>query len=468
MNLKLKWRILLLINNNQNLKFLFISKSDLYGGGSLAAYRLHKTLCSNGYLSKMVVLNKHSKDESVIELKPKLLNFIDNSISNKTKYIFNYRIGILLRKIYKLFYQFLKITGREIFFYPTTYKILNQINFKPDFICLYNINEGFFDLKILKDWNKSYHIIYHLSDLWIFTGHCGVPIDCDKLESECSSCPDLNLPPKINFDRTKTNFYFKRKITDLVPINYLAPSKWVYETALKCITNSGSSINLLNNAIDENFFKQNQNLKKDDGVFRIVTSAVGFKFNPYKDLETIISSFEIISKIHKIKLIVIGEKNSNYSELENLNIEFYDHIHENSKIIDIYKKCDVLIHSSNIETWGFTVTEALSLGIPVIASNVGGLKDQVKGLNIPNNNNSKGNIYNIKEANGFFFEKNNINQLSFVLKYIIENKKDRLKLSKNAKVYASQNFKLNTHMNDFLQICKKIQSIPQKNKIFNG
>ena len=41
-----------------NPKFLFISKSDLYGGASLAGYRLHKTLCSNGYLSKMVVLNK--------------------------------------------------------------------------------------------------------------------------------------------------------------------------------------------------------------------------------------------------------------------------------------------------------------------------------------------------------------------------------------------------------------------------
>ena len=446
-----------MIKNSYKPKFLFISYSDLYGGGSLAGYRLHKTLNSNGYLSQMVVLNKKSNDSTVIELEPKIKSFIDKSINNKIKYTFNYRFGLILRKLYNIFYSLLKITGREVFFYPATYNILNKINYKPDFICLFNINEGFFDLRILKEWKKSYNIIYHLSDLWIFTGHCGVPISCDKLLTQCSSCPDLNIPPKIHFDRTKTNFNFKRKITDLVPINYLAPSKWVYEIALKCITNSASSINLLNNAVDTEIFKQKQNSKKDDGIFRIVTSAVGFKFNPYKDLETIISSFENISKIHKIKLIVIGEKNSNYPGLEHLNIEFYDHIHEFSEIIKIYKKCDVLVHSSNIETWGFTVTEALSLGIPVIASNVGGLKDQIKGLNISNINNSKENMYNINEANGFLFEKNNINQLSYTLKYMIENKSERIKMSENAKIYAEHNFNLKKHVDSFVEICINIK-----------
>ena len=438
-------------------KFLFISRSDLYGGASLAGYRLHKTLCSNGYMSKMVVLNKLSKDSTVLELKPRIMSFFEKSINNQIKYIFNYRIGIFLRKIYKLFYDFLKITGREVFFYPTTYKILKKIDYEPDFICLYNISEGFFDIKILKNWNKRYNVIYHLSDLWVFTGHCGVPINCDKLLTECFSCPDLNLPPKINFDRSRTNFKFKRNIVDKISINYLAPSKWVYNIASKCINNEESSINLLKNAIDSDFFNQNQNLKVNDGLFRIVTCAVGFKFNPYKDLETIISSFESLSQIYKIKLIVLGEQNSNYPGLEHLDIEFHNYIHDTSKIIKIFKKSDILVHSSNIETWGFTVTEALSLGIPVIASNIGGLKDQVKGYKIHNINNCMDNIYNINEANGFLFEKNNINQLSSSLKYMIENKKKRLKMSENARVYAAQNFGLKKQMEVFLKICEKIK-----------
>lgn len=438
-------------------KFLFISKSDLYGGASLAGYRLHKTLCSNGYLSKMVVLNKLSKDRTVLELKPIIMSFFENSINNKFKYIFNYRIGIVLRKVYKLFYDLLKITGREVFFYPTTYKILKKIDYEPDFICLYNISEGFFDIRILKDWHKKYNIIYHLSDLWIFTGHCGVPIDCDKLLTECFSCPSLKIPPTINFDRSRKNFEFKRKIVDKAAINYLAPSKWVYNTALKCIKNNKSSINLLNNAIESEFFNSNQNSKLNDGFIRIITSAVGFKFNPYKDLETIISSFKNLSQVHKIKLIVLGEKKSNYPGLESLDIEFHNHIHDVSKLIEIFNTCDLLVHSSNIETWGFTVTEALSLGLPVIASNVGGLKDQVKGYNGLKMKNFMENTYNLKEANGFLFEKNNTSQLSSALEYMIENKKERLKMSDNAKMYAAQNFRLKKHMEAFLGICQKIQ-----------
>ena len=49
-----------------------------------------------------------------------------------------------------------------------------------------------FDLNILKDWNNSYNVIYSLQDLWIFTGHCGVPIDCDKLLKEPASLPEYD------------------------------------------------------------------------------------------------------------------------------------------------------------------------------------------------------------------------------------------------------------------------------------
>ena len=443
-------------------KFLFISRSDLYGGASLAGYRLHKTLCLNGYMSKMIVLNKVSNDRTVLELKPPVMSFFEKSINNQIKYIFNYRIGIFLRKIYKLFYDFLKITGREVFFYPTTYEILNQIDYKPDFICLFNISEGFFDLTILKDWNNSYNVIYSLQDLWIFTGHCGVPIDCDKLLKECSVCPDLNLPPKIKFDRTKTNFKLKRDIINSVPIHYLAPSKWVLNIANSCVSNPGSSINLLNNAVDIDFFNQPDTEKKKKSYLTVLTCAAGFKNNPYKDLDTLLSAFEILSKNNNIKLIILGEKISNYPDLNYLDIEFIDHISDVNKIRDIFKKCDVLVHSSNIETWGFTVTEALSLGIPVIASNVGGLKDQIRGYNIPNITGFSDNNYKLSEANGFLFEKNNINQLSYVLKYMIENRDSRIIMGENARLYASKNYGLNKQMDSFLDICKNIK-LKQKN-----
>ena len=447
-----------MIKNSYKPKFLFISYSDLYGGGSLAGYRLHKTLNSNGYLSQMVVLNKKSNDSTVIELEPKIKSFIDKSIKNKIKYTFNYRFGLILRKLYNIFYSLLKITGREVFFYPATYNILNKINYKPDFICLFNINEGFFDLRILKEWKKSYNIIYHLSDLWIFTGHCGVPISCDKLLTQCSSCPDLNIPPKIHFDRTKTNFNFKRKIINSIPINYIAPSKWVLEVAKKCVIHQDSTIHLLNNAVDSEFFHETKKVKKNKNLFKIVTCAAGFKFNPYKDLGSVLSSFKAISKIFEVKLIVIGEKKNNFPGLEKYNIEFHDHIFDVNKIIDIIRRCDVLVHSSNIETWGYTVTEALSLGIPVIASNVGGLRDQVKGYKVKHINNCRDNVFSINEANGFLFEKKNINQLSYFLKYMITNERKKMIMSKNAKRHALENYGLKKHMDNFIKICQNIKN----------
>jgi hypothetical protein len=56
------------IAKSKQIKFLFISYSDLYGGASIAGYRLHKTLLNNGYISTMVVNRKLTDDNTVIEL----------------------------------------------------------------------------------------------------------------------------------------------------------------------------------------------------------------------------------------------------------------------------------------------------------------------------------------------------------------------------------------------------------------
>ena len=62
-NLKQKSRVFLNITKSKQIKFLFISFSDLYGGGSIAGYRLHKALLNNGYISMMVVNRKLSNDD---------------------------------------------------------------------------------------------------------------------------------------------------------------------------------------------------------------------------------------------------------------------------------------------------------------------------------------------------------------------------------------------------------------------
>ena len=63
------------INQSNQIKFLFISSSDLYGGASIAGYSLHKELVNNGHISTMVVNSKFSDDNTVIELNGRIKQF---------------------------------------------------------------------------------------------------------------------------------------------------------------------------------------------------------------------------------------------------------------------------------------------------------------------------------------------------------------------------------------------------------
>ena len=42
-----------------------------------------------------------------------------------------------------------------------------------------------------------------------------------------------------------------------------------------------------------------------------------------------------------------------------------------------YQAEDVYVHGAKAEAWGLTITEAMACGLPVVASDVGGIPDQV-------------------------------------------------------------------------------------------
>ncbi len=81
------------------------------------------------------------------------------------------------------------------------------------------------------------------------------------------------------------------------------------------------------------------------------------------------------------------------------------------------KKCDFVIATSENDTLGRTILEAMSLGIPVFATNLGGHK------------------YIIKDnINGFLFDVENSNILKKIL-FVHQNKIIKKKIINNAFIY---------------------------------
>lgn len=409
----------------------------------------------------MLVNKKISSDDTVLINKILLSEQINNLINNKIRFPFSYRLGVFFRKFYEYFKIFYKSFLIEKSILVDKKYHLIQL-FKPDVIHFHDSQLNDYDLKTVKKLSMNSNVVFSLHDLWLFTGHCGVPLDCDKYKNWCGSCPDLNLPPAIITDNTKKSITYKYNEINLSKINFLVHSKYVRNTIISLNRFKKDKFNYIKYAIDTSKFKgqdkkalRNQmGIEKD--VFILMTNAVGITNNPYKDFDTLYKAFKILVNKYraKIMLLVVGDKISNFQYGDNIkNILFVDPFPQSNMLIKYYSISDIYVHSSNIETWGLAISEALSCGLPVIASSVGGVIEQVKGLEYDGNQYPL-NKYKSNEANGFLFERKNYLMLFELIKWSIENRKDMHQLASNSEKFAKKYLNIDHSVSEYIDYYK--------------
>ena len=181
--------------------------------------------------------------------------------------------------------------------------------------------------------------------------------------------------------------------------------------------------------VDTNFFKPN-NLKKKNlrKKLKIKSNETIFlyvgRINRDKGIYNILKVSKMLSDFnYKFKFFFVGnyEDKKLQSEIKkNKNIIHFNH---SKNIISFYQLADIFVTASYREGFGMTVAQAMSCGLPIIGTNIYGLKDLLKNGN-----------------NCLTFEPDNIDKLFLNCCRLIENKKLRTKFGLNGRNKIIQNF----------------------------
>jgi len=145
---------------------------------------------------------------------------------------------------------------------------------------------------------------------------------------------------------------------------------------------------------------------------------------PRKNIETLIKSIAFVKEhINDIQLTICGKGKREYEiELKKLvkknnlqnNIIFTGFIHKEG-LINMYVNSDLFVFPSLVEGFGMVLTEAMSFGIPVIATNIGGVNDVVR-----------------DDKEGILVEPRNPSKMAKAIIRVIRDKQLYSKLQKNA------------------------------------
>ncbi|WP_292269367.1 glycosyltransferase family 4 protein [Butyricimonas sp.] len=108
---------------------------------------------------------------------------------------------------------------------------------------------------------------------------------------------------------------------------------------------------------------------------------------------------------------------------------------------ELLAKTDIYLQPSYFESLGIAIIEAMSYGIPVIASHTGGIPELVE-----------------SSRQGYLIEPGDINQLYTVLRLLIENQSLREKLGRNS-LEKSKKFSIETMEKNMVQLYNKLLKI---------
>ena len=149
--------------------------------------------------------------------------------------------------------------------------------------------------------------------------------------------------------------------------------------------------NVIPNMVDSDFFIPAKNKNMNDRFTFLVVAML----RPEKQIDQIMQAFMNLGNNFLSKLVIVGDGPEAKSLLKLAHelslarqIKF---IHKTGKeeVLKNIQQADVCLLYSEMETFGVTLIEALSCGVPVIGGNVGGANDIItpeNGLIVPTNN----------------------------------------------------------------------------------
>jgi putative colanic acid biosynthesis glycosyltransferase len=267
-----------------------------------------------------------------------------------------------------------KITGKVGGFHKSeTRKLIKELDdFKPDIVNLHNIHGNYLNYKMLFQYLKSKNVIITMHDSFYLTGRCAHYQDgsiiCDRWQKGCGDCPRKKAyPATLFFDKSqklfqqKSNFYASCKSLTVIAI-----AKWSQDAASKSML-ANHDIRLIPNGINI----QNINFEKrqSDGKTYIFCAAQDWQ--PEKGLNDLAFLAENLDR-KKFVIYVAGNLNHDFIKkhpVASLGTLTKDQMN------DYYRKSDLFLSVSHMETFPTVLLEAMANGLPVVSYDVGGCKE---------------------------------------------------------------------------------------------
>ena len=336
------------------MRVLTITASDnSSGGASRVAMDIHHGLRRLGHQSVVFAGKKCSSDPDVLEIR---------------------------RPFWTKVISWVVANDFDIF--KTDY-LLETIEFKSaDIVHCHNLNGWYFNLKTLVKMSHIKPVIWTLHDMWAVTPH-GAHTSSTELRNGIYKTSDASLYPTTLWNNDLYLSWRKSHLYKNLNVHLVTPSSWLANLVKKtCL--SSKPITVIPNGVDFDQFnignKSSLRIKhrfsSEPLVLFIGADAINNIYKGYEDFEWMAK--KSIEENRGFQFVCLGASSDGFKS----GIRLIGASSDKKLISEILSCADVLVVPSKCENFPLVALEAMACGIPVVAYDVGGIKEGIG--NAPN------------------------------------------------------------------------------------
>lgn len=274
-----------------------------------------------------------------------------------------------------------RVTGLTDGFSPfATRRLIECLDrFKPDVVHLHDIHGYFLNIGQLCSFLKERSIatVWTFHCEFMYTGRCGYALDCNGWRSGCIRCPHLSRYPASWFFDFANSMYLQKKeiFEDFRRLEVVVPSNWLADRVKNSIV-GGLPTSVVFNGIDIKTFKPRDRgslrskLKLKDNF--CVLSVGSSLLSERKGGRWVVELAKRFDQKDIVFLMVGVDRVP--SEVPS-NVLMFPPIDDQDLLAEFYSLADVLLLSSERETFSMVTAEALACGLPVIGFDSGAPKE---------------------------------------------------------------------------------------------
>jgi putative colanic acid biosynthesis glycosyltransferase len=217
----------------------------------------------------------------------------------------------------------------------------------------------------LKEHKRDVRFVWTLHDHWSVTGRCAFLDGCEEWKSGCGKCPTLTNYPPVKIDRASQLVGGKRQLfREMIALGcqFISPSQHVAD-AFNRLYGEGHC-QIINNGIDvatETILAELTPQSVTGSKPKIAVVAHDLRYDGKTNQQLV---RDIIALGDAVEVHTFGK----FSPFEGKNVINHGFLTNKRQLMSELNQLDALLFSSRVDNYPLILCEALSIGVPVIAT----------------------------------------------------------------------------------------------------